>query len=232
MGVYWLAQAVLFNHSNYFSHSTTVADWGFPHGGRRAFSQPGNTYWRSNGSNWGPGNYGEWRGGYNTGNGYNTGYGQGFSRGPQTFAGSRPIEGLNRAYEYAGVGYARPVPQAYNHMQAAINTARPYARPGDGSSFSEGGRFYTGADSTAMGRGSSSTAGELSESPVASGLLVRLGAPDGGKAFSGYKPPKSGGGFHLFGGGGHSPKALAVAKASAAGTPAGGGGHSSGKHHR
>ncbi len=70
-GLNWLAQAVLFNHANYFSHSTTVADWGFAHGGRRAFSQPGTMYGRSNGFNRGPGNYGQPRGGYNTG------YGQG-----------------------------------------------------------------------------------------------------------------------------------------------------------
>ena len=42
-GLNWLAQAVLFNHSNYYSHSTTVADWGLPHGGPRAFSGRGMT---------------------------------------------------------------------------------------------------------------------------------------------------------------------------------------------
>jgi hypothetical protein len=36
-GLNWLAQSILFHQSNYFSHSTTVADWGFPHGGPRAF---------------------------------------------------------------------------------------------------------------------------------------------------------------------------------------------------
>ena len=40
-GLSWLAQAVLFHQSNYFTHSTTVADWGFAHGGRRYFSQAG-----------------------------------------------------------------------------------------------------------------------------------------------------------------------------------------------
>ena len=33
----WLTQSVLFQHNNYFTHSTTVADWGLPHGGPRAF---------------------------------------------------------------------------------------------------------------------------------------------------------------------------------------------------
>jgi hypothetical protein len=36
-GLDWLAHSVLFHGSNYYSHSTTVADWGFPHGGPRAF---------------------------------------------------------------------------------------------------------------------------------------------------------------------------------------------------
>lgn len=36
-GLDWLAHSVLFDHSAYFTHSTTVADWGFPHGGPRAF---------------------------------------------------------------------------------------------------------------------------------------------------------------------------------------------------
>jgi hypothetical protein len=38
-GLSWLAQAVLFNNSNYNSQSSTVADWGFPGGGPRAGSQ-------------------------------------------------------------------------------------------------------------------------------------------------------------------------------------------------
>ncbi len=41
-GLDWLAHAILFDHGNYYSHSTTVADWGLPHGGPRAY-----------GGNWG-----------------------------------------------------------------------------------------------------------------------------------------------------------------------------------
>ncbi len=37
-GLSWLGHAVLFNHSGYWSHSATVADWGLPHGGPRAFA--------------------------------------------------------------------------------------------------------------------------------------------------------------------------------------------------
>src|ERR1039457_2110904 len=40
-GLSWLTQSVLFNHSNYYSNSNTVADWGFPYGGLRAASAMG-----------------------------------------------------------------------------------------------------------------------------------------------------------------------------------------------
>jgi Protein of unknown function (DUF3300) len=36
-GLSWLTQSVLFQHNNYYSHSATVADWGLPYGGPRAF---------------------------------------------------------------------------------------------------------------------------------------------------------------------------------------------------
>jgi len=51
----WLSQAILFNHSDYMSHSTTVADWGLPRGGMLAFGGQGemggvrNGYGRSGG---------------------------------------------------------------------------------------------------------------------------------------------------------------------------------------
>jgi hypothetical protein len=54
-GLSWLTQSVLFNHENYYSQSTSVADWGFPNGGPRAFSGGGefaglsNTYGRPGG---------------------------------------------------------------------------------------------------------------------------------------------------------------------------------------
>ena len=34
----WHGHDVLFGHGSYFTHSNTVADWGFPHGGPRAFN--------------------------------------------------------------------------------------------------------------------------------------------------------------------------------------------------
>jgi hypothetical protein len=40
-GLSWLAHSIFFNHSPYLTRSTTVADWGFPHGGQRAFGNRG-----------------------------------------------------------------------------------------------------------------------------------------------------------------------------------------------
>src|ERR1700689_3651219 len=56
-GLSWLSSAVLFHQSSYFTHSTTVADWGFAHGGRRYFSQGGNMA-----RGYGAGGYGQNRG--------------------------------------------------------------------------------------------------------------------------------------------------------------------------
>ena len=184
-GLSWLAQAVLFHQSSYFSHSTTVADWGFAHGGRRAFA--------ANGYNRG---YGQPRGGYNSA------YGQGFAgRSPQGYSGMRPGEGFNRGYQAPGVGYARPTQQAYNRMQPALNTTQ-YGRAGYGSS------FYGGRP------GTSYNVAQQAYRPPAAGFqrndfAQRSPSSFGGKSFAGYsgKPANSGGGFHPFGGG-HSEKSF------------------------
>jgi hypothetical protein len=34
----WLGQGIFFNHSAYYTHSYSVADWGLPHGGPRAYA--------------------------------------------------------------------------------------------------------------------------------------------------------------------------------------------------
>jgi Protein of unknown function (DUF3300) len=52
----WLAHAVFFHHSTYFTHSVTVADWGYPHGGARAYA--------------GWSHAGHWAGGYRPGFGH------------------------------------------------------------------------------------------------------------------------------------------------------------------
>jgi Protein of unknown function (DUF3300) len=203
-GLSWLAQAVLFNHSSYYSHSTTVANWGFPHGGRWAYSQHG---------------FNQPRGGYNAG------YGQSYARGPQGYASNRPGEG--RGYQAQRAGYARPVQQAYNRMQPSVNTA-PYARPGYGSSFNGGygnrpGAYYGNSQQAYRAPTANFQSRQFAE---------RSSGAYGGKGFNGFssKPPHSGGGFHLFGGG-HSEKSFGRGGKGFGGGHSSGGGHGFGKHH-
>jgi hypothetical protein len=214
-GLSWLAQAVLFHQSNYFTHSTTVADWGFAHGGRRYFAERG-TMARGYGA-----------GGYGQNRGYNSAYGQGFAQ--RGYEGNRPAEGFNRGYQTAGVGYARPpAQQAYNHMQPAFNTTQQYGRPAYGSS------FYGSRPGTSYGASQPAY-----RAPAASfqrnDFAQRSSSPFGGKSFAGYssKPPKmGGGGFHPFGGG-HAEKGFGGGGKSFGGGHSGGGGHHffGGKHH-
>jgi hypothetical protein len=215
-GLSWLSQAVLFHQSNYFTHSTTVADWGFAHGGHRYFSQGGNMA-----RGYGAGGYGQNRG-------YGSAYGQGFARSPQGYSGGRPAEGYNRGYQTAGVGYNRPGEQAYNHMQPAVNTTQQYGRSGYGSSFngSRPGQSY-GASQQAY------------RAPAAASFqrndFAQRSSPAGfgGNSFAGssMKAPHEGGGFHPFGGG-HSEKSFGGGgKSFGGGGKSSGGGHSGGGGH-
>ena len=234
-GLSWLAQAVLFHQSSYFTHSTTVADWGFARGGRRYYAQQNTVARGYGGYNRTPSGYGQTRGGY----GY--GAGQGFAnRSPQGYAGVRPPQGIRPVYPSGGVGYARPTQQAYNHMQPAINTMQTYGRPAYGSS------FY--GNRPAVPFGGSQPAYRPQPSGFARNDFGQRSSPGfgssfAGRGFSGYssKPPKeSGGGFHFFGGG-HSEKGFGGGggksfggggKGFGGGHSGGGGGHHSfGKHH-
>jgi len=113
-GLDWLAHAVLFNHSSYFTRSTTVADWGFPHGGPRAY--PGNPL------NRGGYRYGGSRDGYRPYNppaqAYNRGWGGEASRPIQNYGDARTAEGFNRGFAQRNEMPARSAPPsqlAYNH---------------------------------------------------------------------------------------------------------------------
>jgi hypothetical protein len=79
-GLDWLGHALLFNHAAYSSHSSSVADWGFPHRGFYAYRGReglghGSAYARLGGAD-------QLRRG-----GFNSGGWHGFSRGPE-----RPVE--------------------------------------------------------------------------------------------------------------------------------------------
>ena len=216
-GLSWLSQAVLFHQSNYFTHSTTVADWGFAHGGHRYYSQGGTM-----GRGYGAGGYGQ-----NRGDG--SAYGQGFARSPQGYAGNRPGEGYNRGYQSAGVGYARPEQQTYNHMRPAVNTQQ-YGRPEYGSSFN-GSR-----PGTSYGAPQQAYRAPAAQSFQRNDFAQRSSpAGFGGNSFPGasMKAPHEGGGFHPFGGG-HSEKSFGGGGKSFGGggkSSGGGGGHSGGGGH-
>jgi uncharacterized membrane protein YgcG len=163
-GLDWLANAVLFDHSAYCSRSYEVRDWGFPHGGPRAFDR-----WGGNGG--GYRNFGRGEMGYNRGSGYpyarpqrafGNGIQNGFNRGsgypsarPERSLGNGLMQG-NRGGTY-GNGYVRPVrpeQQAFNHMPAPIARPQSYgygqqglsARPqqfvGQGGGYRGGGSAY------------------------------------------------------------------------------------------
>ena len=123
-GLDWLAHAILFNHDGWFTHSNSVADWGFPHGGPRAF--PGNPMWGRDG-------YG--RGGYGR-----DGYAHSFNRPVdpyrpfahpiQSYGDARSNEGFNRGFPQRGEMRPALPQQAYNHYPQPIARPEPYGNRG------------------------------------------------------------------------------------------------------
>jgi hypothetical protein len=227
-GLSWLSQSVLFHQSNYSSRSTTVADWGFPHRGRHAFSESGaiarwpNSSRRTSGSFGGPGG------------GYQATLGRGFVFQPaDRYAGHRPGESASRGYHTRGVGYARwPSLEAYNHIQPPVSRPQQYGRLGSGS---RPGSIY-GSPLRAYRAPTTAFPG--------ANFAARPSRAFGGRDFAGYSPKSAhSGGFRLFGGrhssenfqgGGHAPKSFRGGRDFGSRHSGGGGhsgGHSSGKHH-
>lgn len=193
-GLSWLAQAVFFHHSTYFTHSASVADWGYPHGGARAYA--------------GWSHAGHWAGG-----GYRPGFGHqpipysragGFNRGgygrpmPEMARSVRPeMRGYSNNYGANGYGrnnyYGRGPQQAYR--QPTPQFSRPQAYGGYGNSRSN----YDN-------RGSQSFAPRSSygysgyRAPQYSNQQ-RAFAESPGRSFAGEGRS---GGFHLFGHGNQS----------------------------
>ena len=209
-GLSWLAQAIFFNHSNYYSHSTTVAHWGFEHGYRHAFAQPASMARVSNGFSRTPGGYGEARGGYNTS-------GRDFGR-------RKDLPGTGLEAATPGPSSRRITTCSRRSMPASNMAAASGMAPlrtvqlQRRSYNNRSSAFYGGQQPAYRAPAASFQHNDFAE---------RSSGGFGGKGFSGFsKPPKSGG-FHLFGGGGgHAPKSFG-------GGHSGGGGHSfgGGKHH-
>jgi Protein of unknown function (DUF3300) len=245
-GLNWLAQSVLFNQSDYHSHSATVADWGFRHDGRHAYAGRTSFQKYSNGPT---------SDGYRRfGDGHNANRGQGFGHTPGRYA-ENWRGNSNAGFHAFGGGNDRAPRQAYNHMQAAEN-GRQFNRHSNGSSLNrstgEDHRGWTGAgyDRSMQAHRAPTSGFQTSEfRGRSSGVFAnRNFAHSAGKPphsgsfhlFGGGRAPKSvstrgSGGFHM-GGGGHAPKSFHGGGKNFGGAHShGGGGHSSGhggKHHR
>lgn len=244
-GLNWLAQSVLFNQSDYYSHSNTVADWGFRHDGLHAYAGrgafAGHGYGRTS------------EGFHRFGDGHNGNRGRGFGHTPGRYAGNWRGNS-NAGFHAFGTGYDRAPRQAYNHMPAAENRGQ-FNRFRNGSSLSrstgEYHRGWAGAGydrsmqahraptsgfQTSEFRGRSSGAFASRDFAHSAGKRPHSG---GFHLFGGGHEPKNissrgSGGFHM-GGGGHAPKSFHGGGNFGGGHSHGGGGHSSGhggKHHR
>jgi len=211
-GLNWLAQSVLFNQSDYYSHSTTVSDWGFRHDAFHAYAGRG-AFARHGGD--------RGLGGYHRFGGYNGNRGQGFSHPRETYAESWRGN-YNHGFHSFGASYDRTPRQAYNHMQLPESRQQSDLR-GIGSSLNRGsGEGYRGGTGGASYRSMQAYRG-----PTSGFQRGEFGGRSSGTfasrdfAGSSGKPPHSGG-FHLFGGG-HAPKS--VSSRGSGGFHMGGGGH-------
>jgi hypothetical protein len=228
-GLNWLAHTVLFQQSDYSSQSTTLADWGLPYGGPRAFPQHGwestrpNNYYRTSVS------YGR-PGGYNRLANYGT---QEFMRtapyNRYPYGGNRPAEGYNRGYPASGNFYSRPSQEAYNRLPSTPARPQQYGRPTYGYNLygRPGDNFGSWPGATYASPFQARSAPPANMQRSFSGKQSSHSFMGNGFGKSSAKPPHSGG-FHPFGGG-HAPKGFSGGGKSFGGHSRGGG-HSGGKH--
>jgi hypothetical protein len=221
-GLDWLAHSILFNHGSYFTHSTSVADWGFPHGGPRFF--PGRN-WDRAGDREGWSHNGATSRAFNhEGNGFYRGGDQPVGRPTQSWGDARSAEGFNHGFPSRDPMTARPAmptQQAYNHYPQSIGnrpqTFMPRTEPQRPDTFGRQG--YAGG---AYGQSRENSFGR-------SGMAYANPAPSYRAPENNYRGSNSGrsyeafggsaansgrsGGFHLFGNhnsdqfGGRAPKA-------------------------
>jgi hypothetical protein len=180
-GLSWLASAVLFHSSNYFTHSTTVFDRGFAHGGPRAFM--GGGYARA---------------------GFNSGYGRGFAqRGPVGYAARPPMQ---QAYNRMQPAINNPRTYDRPAYGSSFMGARPggYAQPSyrapaafQGNNFAQRGGFQDKNFGKSFGGFSGKPSGGGFH-PFGGGNKAPKGFGGGGKSFGGHGGGGHGGG-HLFG---------------------------------
>lgn len=232
-GLDWLSHALLFHNSNYYSHSTTVADWGLPHGGPRAFyargafaARPPNNVYR------GP------QSGYARPGGHSSSAPQqAYARPVDRGVPSRPAQDFyhsSPSYNSPGANYARPQMQAYNRAPEPIARMQQYNRSDNRAGPAYGSNFNSARGNVYGARPGSSYNMPAQNYRVPSQSFARSESAErysnsfAGRGYDGYsgrqeksgsfhqpkapKPPKMDRGFSH----GHAEK----------------GGHSGGKHHR
>ena len=222
----WLGHEILFDHSTYSSHSTTVANWGLAPGRSYAFQ--------------GRGGYGG-RGGVAQPLGASASV-HNYARPPSEYAGNRfEGSGVTRGYQAAAPAYRQAPMEAYNREPAPISRPQQaYSRPE--SRLAYGPEAYAG--------GARGYSAPVQRAPAQN---FQRGGFDsrGSSGFNSFRPSDSGsfkpeksGGIHLFGGGNKEPKMYAGnsfggGKAASFKEPKApkfkepkmsGGGHSSGGH--
>jgi hypothetical protein len=122
-GLNWLTQNVLFNQSNYYSHSNSVSDWGLQHGGPRAYTGQRSL----------AGNYGQ------PARGYNSTPGSTMPRSPNSYAGNYPHE--NRGMQSSAFGSARP-PETWNRTPQSLSRPQTYSQSYTRPAFNSGFNNY------------------------------------------------------------------------------------------
>jgi hypothetical protein len=235
-GLDWLGHAILFDHGAWNSHSTTLADWGLPHGGPRAFPNwhepargPGNFY-RGYGNTQGYGQHSQWAANparpgnyirpavgvpYNPHNDTQNHAADNFNRGSQPFS-----NGYTHPENPAQMAYNRATPQpAYSYRpQTYPNRPQTYANRPQPQTFSTPGYGYANRPTQNYAQSYAARPGY-----TYSGAYSSYRAPQvdsraySSRNYSGSGDPYGGmmarndrsGGFHPFGGGEKEPKVSA-----------------------
>lgn len=227
-GLNWLTQAILFNHSDYYSHSGTVADWGFPHRGLHAYAGRGgfghlSGYGMRGGEGWRHGGHGEgW--GHGEGLGHGGGWGGGewrsFNHESRMHDGMREnwAGSANRGFESnRGIASNRGFESFRNERGLrSEGGTRGSAENGRGGFRSEGFRSSNfGGSNFRSPRQNSNRSMQAYRSPMGNANLGsfpgRSSESFGSRNFTRSSAKSNSGGHHLFGGhsnngfgGGHS----------------------------
>jgi hypothetical protein len=164
-GLNWFAQAVLFNHSDYCTHSYEVRDWGFAHGGPRGFRGWERAGFRD-GRGWNREDF--MRAGYNRGNG------QGYGR----FGNNRIAHGTFNHGANGGSGSGN----SYGHF------ASPQQGNGRWQNYG-GAPSYAGRPASGAMRNYGSVYGSRYGSAYGSGMFNRNNSNYPGRTGTGYSSP-------------------------------------------